>query len=174
MKKTIIVLLLTIPIITFGQNLGILPFKNKTTEWDDVTKLANEIIEIPKQKYKIESIDTSSLYLSYKSLYVGKIYINMISSDNNNNMISLQYDQSAEGTNKDLEIAGIKTFNFEEISGTRYLDMFELWKTFFDPKADVQEVSGMGRAEVYLDDKVVKRAVFWKRPGNIWVIGYGL
>ncbi len=62
MNKTIITLLLLIPVITFGQTKRKpidIPFKHETTNWSDVTNFADKITSFPKRHYEITKIDSS-------------------------------------------------------------------------------------------------------------------
>ncbi len=92
----------------------------------------------------------------------------MISSGND--VIYLVYRQYPKGYNKDLEIRGTKTFFFEEIEGQRYLDMFEIWKALFDPKANAQEIASLEQTLVLLNDKQFKNASFFKSRNDDWII----
>lgn len=183
MTKLIIILLM-LPLITFGQHVSVrkdLPAKKeqysgqakpifhtelpiKTTTWNDVTKLADEITKLTKHPYKIQSFDTGMSYRKERDLE-----IKLASSDND--IILIRYQRWFAGANKDLEIAGTKTYNFLKISGSRYLDLFEVWRAFFEPEADVKNIVDMESSVIFLDDKIMKRAVFLKpRISDFWEI----
>lgn len=159
MKKIILlVVIISISIITNAQQKDTYirnsPYGGYllTLSADSAYTFAKMITSVTKRKFTIKSVPTHSdlannysfgfvsdyvltsdeirdqRYYEYSQYIGGKKYI----------VMSVDYVEGRMGANADLEIKGIPYYEFTQVTGA-FLDIFPIWKKFFNPNADMND-----------------------------------
>lgn len=84
---------------------------------------------------------------SFKFVKVDKIetkeYIKYVDENNSESALYIIFYSYMDGANKDLEIKGTKKWNIDSIA-SKYLLVYDLYKNYFNPKADKEKIQSMG------------------------------
>lgn len=123
MKKIITFLFLTISITTTAQVTKLFqnePYSSRYL-FSDSIKMA-----LPSS-FRL----ADSLKISNQTIYA---YY-----DSSKNYININFYKAMDGENKDLRIEGTPVISGAKITGT-YLELFAIWKKYFDPNADMIKI----------------------------------
>lgn len=135
MKKLLFIFILGFPFAAISQQKIQPTLPLKAINKIEIDKFIAKVESATK--YKVAEIDSANDDFGNRNIYAV-----ILKSADNTNEIRITYPHHMEGENKALERKGTKVYYFESISGTRYLDLFEIWKRFFDPNADAVKIAG--------------------------------
>jgi hypothetical protein len=128
MKKIILILAL-MPLMARGQ-IG-LPLK--TNNEKDVVQLLDELCKITN--HKLVKVDSS---------FNDKAVIQFLLNKNGSpDTIRINFYKRIMGGNEALEIKGHWEWSFTDLNG-RYLDIFSIWKRYFNRQADMNLIAENG------------------------------
>lgn len=104
-----------------------------------------------------------------KSLKAHMLYSERMSNFESEGNLCVNFTINKIGENKDLEITGVKKYQFEFVNG-KFLDLFNFWKQNVDPVANTELISSKGISAIRKNE-----LGFWynfaKRPNSdIWYI----
>ncbi|MDR1583971.1 MAG: hypothetical protein LBS55_12090 [Prevotellaceae bacterium] len=139
-------------------------FLGATTE-EQARIIADSIISVMKRVYKFHSIST----LSGHPTYYGVRYFNTEKPDK---YFLVEFHKAMLGANKDLEIEGTPFYIVTEING-RFLDIFPVWKKYFDNDAIQEDILKKWKHERILNVQDIRyKYRLTKEPNDLWQI-YG-
>lgn len=126
MKKIILLITLLLGSLVYSQNINL-----KNLDSIQFVKNCEKIITDTGKSFK----KAGDGKLDWKSYFKY--------TDENNESIFIVYYTINEGENKDLEIKGTKKWIIDAIA-SKYLTVFDLYKLYFNPKADKERIQKLG------------------------------
>jgi hypothetical protein len=172
-KKLLIIFLLTLSVSAFCQHAIVrtdLPAVNVaggskkpvihselpivTKDWKSIEDAVIFIAQAPKRHYTVSEIDTLKDYKYFKATHY-----KFILSATDGSGISIVYRNAPTG------------FEFADITGNQFDDMFAVWKTFFEPEANAEMIAGVSSSErgSWMPIDTHERAMF-NVLGGAWTI----
>jgi hypothetical protein len=117
-----------------------------------------KVKDLPDQKYYI---------IKYVPEEMTDAQYQTLTGDEKEALFTVRFSYWNEGENADLEIKGIKTYRFNQVTGS-YLQLFSIWKKYCKYDANLEETQEKGTNNLTASDKDIN--IMFYKYHNSWLI----
>lgn len=162
MKKAVITLCLGL--------LSVLSYAQKADFWqchslDECAELANNLLKGAKHEYQLDTLNSPVRFQdTYSFIYIEK---NPIKKPL---VLKMSFKYYLDGENKSLETKGTPAYRLMIIYG-QYLDLFPIWQTWINPKADLQTLNNEKSDHINIgSESMFDRFFFEDQDNGYWTL----